>query len=79
MSHFYGTLQGSRGRTTRCGTKTSGVQTIAAGWGGAIQVDVQVNQDGDDYYTVWLRPWQGSGGKMVLIAEGKLDSQGISE
>ena len=74
MSHFYGTLQGSRGEATRCGTKNSGVQTVAAGWGGAVQVNVEVNQDGDDYYTVWLIPWQNSGGRMQLIAEGILNS-----
>ena len=31
MSHFYLTGKGSRGETTRCGTKGSGVETHAAG------------------------------------------------
>ena len=74
MSHFYGSLKGARGEATRCGTKNSGMQTITAGWQGAIQVNVEVNQDGDDYYTVWLRPAFGCGGEMQLLAEGKLQS-----
>ena len=71
MSHFYGTLQGARGEATRCGSKSSGVTTYAAGWGGAIRTEV-FERDGEDFYRVTLIPWQGSGGYETLLAEGKL-------
>ena len=70
MSHFYGTLQGSRGEATRCGTKNSGLVTYAASWSGAIRTQVwhdhQINRD---RYEVWESPWQ-SIGKNRLIERG---------
>ena len=73
MSHFYGTLEGSRGEATRCGTKDSGITTHAAGWNGAIRVNVY-ERDGVDYYRVTLQPWHNSGGQHVTLAEGKLNA-----
>ena len=73
MSHFYGVLQGSRDSVTRCGTKSSGMDTVAAGWRGAIRVYV-TEVDGADRYDIHLTPWQGSGGQSKRIAEGVLDS-----
>jgi hypothetical protein len=79
MSHFYGKLQGSRGEVTRCGTKSSGITTYAAGWRGAIRVDVSQNEDGLDSFTVYLEPWQGSGGLQIVLADGLLDSSRPSQ
>jgi hypothetical protein len=73
MSRFYGTLQGNRGKGTRCGTKKSGITTHAAGWGGAIRVKV-FEYGGDDCFLVELVPWHGSGGKSRLLAVGKLNT-----
>ena len=70
MSHFYGTLQGPRGEVTRCGSRGSGVVTIAAGWHGAIHVAVY-EQDGVDRFIVSQVPWQGSG-YLELLVKGKL-------
>lgn len=62
MSHFYGTLQGSRGNATRCGTKSSGITTQAASWGGAIEVEVfHDEKTGQDKFTVIQIPWHGHG------------------
>lgn len=61
MSHFYGTLQGTRGEATRCGTKNSGIRTIAASWKGAIAVYVYQDEQGRDCFKVEQRPWHGSG------------------
>jgi hypothetical protein len=62
MSHFYGTLKGSRGEATRCGTVASGVRTVAASWSGAVEVELEVNPaDGQDWATVSLIPWEGMG------------------
>lgn len=67
MSHFYGILQGSRGGVTRCGTQGSGVETHAAGWGGAIRVKVWA-QDGVDHFTVLMVPWSGMGAYRLLAS-----------
>jgi hypothetical protein len=69
MSHFYGTVQGSRGEATRCGYK-SGLETWAAGWGGAVKVQVY-HEDGRDYVRVTKQPWRGVG-KFKLLYEGPL-------
>ena len=73
MSHFYSRTQGARGPATRCGTKSSGVQVVAAGWQGAIKTYVY-HKEGRDWYEVTLEPWAGSEGRTQLIATGLLDS-----
>ena len=40
MSHYYGSLEGSRGKATRCGTKRSGLITHSAAWSGAVRVEL---------------------------------------
>lgn len=72
MSHFYGTLKGARGEATRCGSDA--LVTHAAGWRGAVRVEL--TRDGDrDCYRVSLVPWQGSGGAPRVLAAGVLDTQ----
>lgn len=62
MSHFYGTLNGSRGEATRCGTKQSGMCVIAAGWGGAVRVRLWHDSEaGVDRFEVEQVPWRGNG------------------
>jgi hypothetical protein len=62
MAHFYGTLKGSRGEATRCGTKSSGLQITAASWAGAVAVELYQNTaTGEDMCHVYLRPWHDSG------------------
>jgi hypothetical protein len=65
MSHFYGVLQGSRGEATRCGTKGSGMETIAASWNGAIRTTLYI-KDGEDYARVEKIRWHGNGVSQVL-------------
>jgi hypothetical protein len=36
MSEFYGRIQGHRGEATRCGSKTSGITTVAKSWVSAV-------------------------------------------
>lgn len=72
MSRLYGTLKGSRGEATRAGHNS--LVTHAAGWKGAIRVEVTA--DGDvDRYRVLLTPWQQSGGVSRVLCEGVLDAQ----
>lgn len=66
MSHFYGTLQGSRGEATRAGSKDSGLTAVAASWEGAVRVTLHHSGDGKDVATVELIPWQGAGINKVL-------------
>jgi hypothetical protein len=62
MSHFYGTLQGMRGEATRCGSKDSGIDTVAASWKGAIRVSVYHDDEtGEDRYDIAQSTWQSSG------------------
>lgn len=69
MAHFYGILEGGRGEVTRCGTKGSGLRTIAASWQGCVVVDLY-EKDGTDYATVRLRPWKGSSGPYLSLYSG---------
>ena len=69
MSHFYGTLQGSRGQATRCGTKNSGMEVVAASWNGAVRISLHTSDDGTDYYTVVLDQWRGAG-EYQILAQG---------
>ena len=70
MNHFYGMIDG-RGCTlaTRCGSRDSGLVTIAASWDGAIVVSLWVDQQGCNRFTVKQRDWKGKGINEV-IAEG---------
>ena len=73
MAHFYGTLQGSRGGTTRCGTRSSGLTTVCASWSGAVQCRAYQQhrapmmggrlEDGplEDWIEVRMVPWHGNG------------------
>lgn len=65
MAHFYGTLKGSRGEATRCGTKASGLVTYAASWMGAVRSEVFV-RDSEDWARVELVPWHGNGTSRFL-------------
>lgn len=66
MATFYGTLKGSRGEATRCGTIRSGMTTHAASWKGAIRVDMIMEEDGRVYYAVNEVPWHGHGRERTL-------------
>jgi hypothetical protein len=68
MSHFYGTLQGSRGQATRCGDKRGGLLTVAASWKGAVNVYVYHDHEtGRDMFRVSQQPWHGAGVSQVLV------------
>jgi hypothetical protein len=66
MSHFYGTIKGTRGKATRCGDKRSGLRTVAASWSGAVVVELYQDDLGRDCFHVAQCPWQGSGVNEVL-------------
>lgn len=70
MSHFYAVVKGNRGEATRCGSKGSGIRTVAASWSGAIET-ILFEKDGVDMYRVVQTSWKGSGVYRV-IAEGEV-------
>lgn len=76
MAQFYGTLQGQRGEATRLGSKASGLTTTAAGWKGAIKVNIWHDEEHDqDQFEVRLTPWSYSGGEEKVLAQGVLDAR----
>lgn len=48
MSHFYGYLQGTKGQTTRCGTKTSGINSHVRSWNNDVYVSIDAGQEEKD-------------------------------
>jgi hypothetical protein len=79
MAHYYGTLQGSRGRATRCGTRDSGVRTTAASWAGAVEVTLYYAPELDtDCARVELIPWHGRGTSRVLY-EGPVSGAPVAD
>lgn len=76
MAHFYSSCQGRSGEASRLGGKESGVTTLAAGWEGAIRVNVWYDEEHDrNEFRVMLEPWQGYGFTPRIIAEGILDAK----
>ncbi len=75
MAHFYGVIDANNRtkRVTRTGHKATGLTTLAAGWGGAVRVELYETA-GKDYYTITLEPWEGSGGVEKVIAAGLLET-----
>ena len=62
MSHFYSTLNGSRGEATRQGTKKSGLHAVAASWRGSVHVIVFHDpHTGEDKFTITQQSWHGRG------------------
>jgi hypothetical protein len=75
MSHFYGSLKGTKGRATRCGHKSSGLMTEAASYSGCVEVCLVHNEKtGEDMASVYLKPWQGNGVTLRLY-EGPVNPQ----
>lgn len=52
MAHFYGEIQGGRGRVTRTGTKKSGMTAHIRGWHIGVAVDCCTDADGKDVITI---------------------------
>lgn len=53
MARFYGEVQGSRGPTSRLGSKKSGIKGHICGWHSGIEVRCWV-EDGKDVIEGWV-------------------------
>jgi len=81
MAHFYGSMQGGRGETTRTGTKNSGLSAHIRGWNVGVLVDVK-HVDGKDIIEVRRtggsnnpnsQPWKFSGNSEPVIISYVVD------
>ena len=63
MSHFYGLLSAAGSKdSTKCGHKTTGIETVAASWAGSIVVRLSHDEDtGEDSFHISQEPWKGAG------------------
>lgn len=66
MAHFYGIAASGGGKSTRCGTKDSGMETICASWQGAVRCEAYVDEEGRDCVRVEKMPWHGAGENRIL-------------
>jgi hypothetical protein len=67
MSHFYGTVQGNRGKGTRGGSKESGMTTYCASWEGAVMCQAWHDKGSKmDMVRVEKVPWHGAGENKTL-------------
>lgn len=71
MAHFYGQLKGSRGETTRCGTRISGIWAKVKSWDSTVQVTLS-DQDGVDKFDIEIYPINGADqSKISLVINGE--------
>jgi hypothetical protein len=71
MSHFYGSMKGSRGEATRCGTKSSGISVHLRGWTSGVRVyGYHDERTGRDVFKVYQT--SGSNAKKVDLLLGTL-------
>ena len=64
MSHFYAQIPHSARKTTPTarGHKSTGINTQAASYAGAIEVDLFHDEEtGKDHFVINQMPWQNSG------------------
>jgi hypothetical protein len=76
MAHFYGSVQGMRGRASRLGGKGSGMDTVCASHEGAIRVRAYWNEERkEDWVMISFITWQGAGENRTIYAGpiGKFD------
>ena len=77
MEHFWGSIQGSRGKVTRLGTKRSGLTVEAQGWDIGARVEVEHdNQVEADAVAVWITRGSNDNGEPVFLGRFWLDSAG---
>jgi len=73
VAHFYGWLQGSKGQTTRCGTRNSGINAEIQGWDLGIKAQMSQNSNGEDEINVYLTGGEGGVGSKWLGTFDKSD------
>jgi predicted nucleotidyltransferase len=74
MSHFYGGIHGARGPATRMGTKSSGFEAYAQGYGSRISVSFHYNNSQDcDAAGISISGGYNSGARTKYIGFSDID------
>lgn len=77
MAHYYGTVQGSKGPTSRCGSKNSALVTEALSWtlGGIVKLeyDTSLKTDILHFYTTTDNGSTKSLAMSFMYKDGKLE------
>lgn len=68
MAHFYGSMQGGRGETTRTGTKYSGMNAHVRGWNLGIKIELS-HENGRDIVSVYQTGGSNGHGPRILLAQ----------
>ena len=68
MAHFRATIHGSRGESSRLGTKASGLITVTNGRDLGVQVCAIVDAQGDDCFEVFATSGSNNRASPRLIA-----------
>ena len=67
MSHFYGSMQGGRGETTRTGTKNSGLSAHVRGWDFGVKVEIN-HVKGENVVHVYKTGGSNGGAETLITA-----------
>ena len=76
MTHFYGSMEGSRGEATRCGTKSSGISAHVRSWTHGVRADLIASEaNGDDRACIEITSGSNGGGRTshVFIEQDELN------
>ena len=74
MGHFYGTVQGNRGETSRTGSKNSGIKGHLRGWKSGVRIVGQYNneKEQDEFIVYATFGSDGEKNKLPEIEIGKI-------
>ena len=79
MAQFWGTIKGARGEASRLGHKSSGLDTYAASWEGAVSVRLWHDpKTGRDMAQVGLTTHHGAGVHRSLYRCDMEDNTGVA-
>ena len=66
MATFYGSLKGSRGETTRCGTHNSGIRSSVQSWEGSVVSELSYNEKDELMVTIKVSTGSSSCGTQIF-------------
>jgi hypothetical protein len=78
MAHFYGSMQGAGGETTRTGTKASGIKALVLGWDVGVQVDL-FDVGGETSANIYTTGGANGANRGNLVALTMSDLEGLRD
>jgi len=77
MSRFVAGIQGGQKEVTRSGTKNSGISGYVQGWRFGVQINMYVNDEGEDEAHIFLTDGSSRGGLRHFVGTfTKVDLEG---